>query len=210
MEQQQTVHLFVLGGMADWEPGFAIAGINQAAYQTNPGRYRVRTVGATREPIQTQGGLRILPDLELADLDPRESAMLIMPGSFAWEQGEHAAAVEKAGELLAAGVPVAAICGATAGLARRGMLDERPHTSNAPEYLAMMPGYAGQAQYVDERAVRAGDLITATGIAPIDFARLIFERLELYTASVLDAWYALYKTGDPSAFYALQHATGEA
>lgn len=90
------------------------------------------------------------------------------------------------------------------------MLDERPHTSNALEYLAMMPGYAGQDRYVDEPAVRAGDLITASGTAALDFARLIFERLELYTPSVLEAWYTLYETGDPSAFYALAQATGEA
>lgn len=136
--------------------------------------------------------------------------MLILPGAFTWEQGEHAAAVEKARELLSVGVPVAAICGATAGLARQGLLDECPHTSNALEYLATIPGYAGQGQYVDEPAVRAGDLITASGTAPVDFARLIFERLELYAPSVLDAWYALYKTGDPSAFYALQQGSAEA
>lgn len=87
MEQQQTVHLFVLDGMADWEPGFAIAGINHPAYQTHPGRYGVRTVGATRKPIRSQGGLTIVPDVELADVGPGESAMLILPGSFAWEQG---------------------------------------------------------------------------------------------------------------------------
>ena len=44
---------------------------------------------------------------------------------------------------LTAGVPVAAICGATYGLALEGLLDDRAHTSNAAEYLAYS-GYAGR------------------------------------------------------------------
>lgn len=198
------MHLFVLDTMSDWEPGYAIAGINQPMYQARPGRYTVRTVGPTRDPVRTMGGITILPDLALEDLTPRDSAMLILPGAVTWEEGEHAAAADKAREFLDAGVPVAAICGATSGLARRGVLDGRPHTSNAPEYLAAAPGYAGHAHYVDEPSVRDGDLITASGTAPVHFARLVFERLELYAPEVLDAWYTLYTTGDASAFYALQ------
>jgi putative intracellular protease/amidase len=205
----EYVHLFVLDTMADWEPGHAISGINQPAYQARPGRYGVRTVGATREPVRTMGGVTITPDLALDELGPGGSAMLILPGAMTWDQGEHGAAAEKAREFLAAGVPVAAICGATSGLARRGILDDRPHTSNAPEYLAAAPGYAGHAHYAGGPAHSDGDLITASASAPVEFARLIFERLEVYTPPVLDAWYKLYTTGDASAFYALE-AGGEA
>jgi putative intracellular protease/amidase len=207
--EQQTVHLFVLDTMADWEPGYAVSGINQPAYQANPGRYVVRTVGATRDPVRTMGGVTILPDLALDEVAPGGSAMLILPGAMTWDQGEHAAAAGKAREFLGAGVPVAAICGATSGLARCGLLDARPHTSNAPEYLAGAPGYAGHAHYAGGPAFSDGELITASGTAPVEFARLIFERLELYAPPVLDAWYRLYSTGDASAFYALAEG-GEA
>ena len=71
---------------------------------------------------------------------------------------------------LAAGVPVAAICGATFGLAIEGLLDDRAHTSNAPEYLEYS-GYRGGDRYVDEPAVVDGDLITASGVAPVHFAQ---------------------------------------
>lgn len=200
---QQTVHLFVLDGMADWEPSYAVAGINQAAFQTNPGRYTVKTVGPSADAVRTMGGLAVTPDLELDQLAPEDSALLILPGATAFEQGEHSAAAEKAREFLAAGVPVAAICGATMALAQRGILDGRPHTSNAAEYLAAAPGYAGHAEYVDDAAVSDGLLITAGAAAPIDFAAKIFERLDLYAPPVLEAWVTVYKTGDPSAFYAL-------
>ena len=33
---QQLVHLFVFDSMADWEPAFAIAGINNPRFQRNP------------------------------------------------------------------------------------------------------------------------------------------------------------------------------
>lgn len=202
--EQQTVHLFVLDTMADWETGYAVAGINQPMYQLNPGRYTVRTVGPTRDPVRTMGGITILPDMTLEELRPAASAMLILPGATAWDEGEHTDTVEKARAFLDAGVPVAAICGATAGLARGGVLDARAHTSNAAEYLAMQPGYGGGAHYVDAPAHLDGDLVTASAMAPVDFARMIFQRLELYAPPVLDAWYALYRHGDPAGFYALQ------
>lgn len=201
--ERQTVHLFVLDTLADWETGYAIAGINNPQWQAQPGRYQVATVGASKEPVRTIGGVTILPDMALDDLDPSQSAMLILPGGNAWDAGENSEAAAKAREFLAAGVPVAAICGATAALARAGILDDRRHTSNAPEYLRAT-GYRGEARYQDQPAVTDGDLITAAATAPVDFARHIFERLAVYDARTLDAWYGLYKTGDPSYFFALQ------
>ena len=206
--EQQTVHLYVPDTMADWEPGYAIAGINQPMYQAVPGRYRVRTVGATRDPVRTMGGVTILPELALEELSAEDCAMLILPGAATWDEGGNGAAAEKARELLDAGVPVAAICGATAGLARAGALDRRRHTSNAAEYLAAQPGYGGAAHYQEERAVLDGDLVTAGATAPADFAHRIFQRLEVYAPEVLDAWYRLHAHGDPSGFHALQAAEG--
>ncbi|GAA3091965.1 hypothetical protein GCM10020254_41260 [Streptomyces goshikiensis] len=97
------------------------------------------------------GGVRVLPDLALADLRPGDSSLLILTGASLWDTGEELAPfAAKAGEFLAAGVPVAAICGATAGLARAGLLDGRAHTSGASFYLAGQPGYGGRG------AVRRG------------------------------------------------------
>lgn len=201
--QPRTVHLFVYDTLADWEPGYAVAGINNPENQANPGRYRVRTVGVSTAPVTTIGGVTIVPDMAAAEVQPEESAMLVLPGGEVWDSGGGVPeAVEKAREFLAAGVPVAAICGATAGLARGGLLDDVVHTSNDPAYLAAT-GYGGGARYRAESAVRDGLLITASGIAPLEFAREIFRALELYEPRVLDAWYALFKSGDASLFHAL-------
>lgn len=196
----ETVHLFIFDTLADWEPGFAIAGINNPDGQKQPGRYQVRTVAPVREPIVTTGGIRILPDLSLGQLTPSDSAMLILPGGDSWDAGGNVDAVEKAREFLGAGIPVAAICGATAGLARGGILDTRKHTSNAAEYLAAT-GYNGGHLYQQADVVSDQDLITASAMKSLEFAREIFRRLDLYEPKLLEAWYGLFKTGDPK-FYA--------
>lgn len=201
----RTVHLFVFDTMADWEAAFAISGINNPQFQTMPGRYRVVTAGLTRDAITTIGGVRIQPDVSLAEVAPRSSSMLILPGGKSWERCANVEAVEKAYDFLAAGVPVAAICAATLALARAGLLNERRHTSNAHSYLEST-GYQGGRFYCDVPAITGMNLITASGVAPIDFAREIFAKLNLYSAPALTAWYALFKYGDASKYLDLVQA----
>lgn len=196
------VYLFVFDGLADWEIGYAVAGINNPQFQLNPGRYRVRTVSLQGTSALTVGGIRIEPDLALASVSPKDGAMLILPGGAAWDLGQYMEAVALARTFLIAGVPVAAICGATAALARGGLLDRHRHTSNAHEYLAAT-GYRGASFYEESPAVTDDNLITAPGTAPLEFAQHIFQRLNLYSPEVLDAWYGLFKTGKPEYFGAL-------
>ena len=203
------VIFFVFDGFSDWEASYALAGIASPQLQRQPARYRVRTAGLTTAPVTSMGGLRVEPDLSLAEIAADRCAMLILPGGESWDRGGNAAAASLAGHLLAAGVPVAAICGATAGLARHGLLDARRHTSNMPEYLAAT-GYRGAALYIDSGAVSDGDVITASGIAPVDFAREIFHRLDLYPPAVIDAWFQLFKTGDRQYYAALMQAAAAA
>jgi putative intracellular protease/amidase len=196
---KDIVHLFVFNGMADWECGHAVAGINTPDYQLDPGRYAVEAVGLRSDPVVTAGGLTILPDTTLHHLLPRESAMLILPGGKAWHENRNVEAVETAWAFVRAGVPVAAICGATAGLAMGGLLDDRRHTSNAREYLGAT-GYRGSGLYRDAPAITDGGVTTAAGTSPVDFAYEIFKVLDLYPPDALEAWYGLFKTGDPSYY----------
>jgi len=200
--QQETVHVFVFDTLSDWEPSYAVVGINNPMFQAQPGRYAVKTVGPGTGPVRTMGGITVLPEMGLDALDPADSAMLILPGGEAWDQGKHGDAVEKAAAFLDAGVPVAAICGATAALARAGLLDTRRHTSNTRDYLKTT-GYRGEALYQDEPAVTDGLVITAGGLTPLDFAYHIFRQLTLYNEPTLEAWYRLFKTSDPSQYLKL-------
>lgn len=203
----QTVHLAIYDTLADWEIGYVMAHINSPEFQKEPGRYQVRTVAQTPEPITTKGGLRVVPDLTIDALDPAASRMLILPGADTAMAGGIDRFAAMAARFLDAGVPVAAICGATAALARIGLLDALPHTSNALQFLEMT-GYKGAPHYQDQLAVRSGNLITASGIAPIAFAAEIFRELDLYSDTTLAAWRKLYGDHNPEGFYELmaEHA----
>jgi len=200
--RQETVHVFVFDTLSDWEPGYAVAGINNPMFQSQPGRYVVKTVGATTQPVKTMGGFTIVPDMTLDALEPKDSAMLILPGGITWDQGKNIEAIEKALAFLDAEVPVAGICGATAALARAGVLDTRRHTSNMREYLKGT-GYRGGDLYQDEPAVTDKLVITAGGLAPVDFAYHVFKQLNVFSEPTLEAWRLLFKTGDPSHYLSL-------
>ena len=199
---QSTVHLFVFDGMADWEPAFAIASIQNPRFQLWPGRYRIQTAARSLAPVTTMGGVRILPDITIDEVCPAGSRMLILPGGELWEAGGNLEALERAHAFVEMGVPVAAICAATLALARIGLLDDRLHTGNDAAYLAAS-GYGGAQYYRDVPAITDGNVITASGLAPIEFAREISRLLDLYSSATLEAWYALYKHGDAAKFYEL-------
>jgi putative intracellular protease/amidase len=202
-----TAHVAIYDTLADWEPGYLLADLRTGRFTGT--RFDVVTVAESPDPITTMGGLRIVPDMLVADLDPADSDLLVLSGAEQWDAGGGEAFLAAARRFLDAGVPVAAICGATAGLARAGLLDERRHTSAAAEYLAAT-GYAGGDRYVDERAVVDGDLITAGPQSPVQFARATLGRLGLASERTLGAYEDLFHRGDPAAFPVLMQAQGAA
>lgn len=202
----KTVILYATDTMADWEYGHLLAGLTMAE-QAAPGRFKLVVASdSPAECVTTMGGLRLRPDLQVGELNLDDAAVLILPGSDTWGSG-HDAILRVAEDLLLAGTPVAAICGATLGLARAGILDDAPHTSNAPEFLLGTPGYHGANHYRPEKTVSAGNLITAPATAPIEFAKAVFERLEFFPQPIVDAWYGLYTTGEKKYFDQLTGAS---
>jgi putative intracellular protease/amidase len=145
----------------------------------------------------------------LADLDPAGSDLLVLAGAEMWDAGGGQVWTEAARRFLDAGVAVAAICGATAGLANAGLLDGRDHTSAAPYYLAALPGYHGQDRYVDARAVAGGGLITAGPQSPVQFACATLGVLGLADEKVLQAYEDLFHGGDTAAFGVLMQAQAD-
>ncbi len=103
---------------------------------------------------------------------------------------------------------VAAICGATMALAQNGLLDSRNHTSNDLGYLKMIcPNYAGENHYIQQPSIIDGNLITAAGIAPLEFAVDVLKTLDVLLPKSLDAWFNLYKTHEQKYFYELMNLT---
>lgn len=197
----QDVVLYATDTMADWEYAYLTAGLAMADQQ-QPGRFRLRVLADGHGVVSTIGRLRLRTDGDLADVDVDGTALLVLPGGETWFDG-HARVLDLAGTLLERGSTVAAICGATFGLARVGLLDARRHTSNARDFVAAS-GYAGAEHYAEEKVVDdENGLITASATAPVDFAAAVFRRLELFPPAVTDAWYGLYTTGERRYYDAL-------
>ncbi|MET9626199.1 DJ-1/PfpI family protein [Lentzea sp. NPDC006480] len=193
----QTVYLALVDGLSDWEYGHAAAQINLQVFQRQPGRYEIKTVAVSLDPVRTIGGVRMLPDVTIADVDVEGAAMLILIGSDSWEAGANADLGGLARRFREAGKPVAAICGATIGLAREGLLDDVKHTSNFPGELGE---YSGSGLYQDVRAMRDRGVITAGGASALEWTREILLELEAYRPRTVDAWYELYREDNVAAF----------
>jgi putative intracellular protease/amidase len=186
----KAVYLLVVEGFADWEPAHAVAELRRH------GQYRVEVVGLTPDAVRSMGGIRVLPSTTVAAVDPADVAVFILPGGERWENSPVEAEL---GELLkgldAQRVPLAAICAATVAIARLGLLRGRRHTSNGLEYLrSHVPSYAEAANYVDAPAVRDGGLITASGLGDVEFARELFEELNVLSIDDRAAWAAMFRT----------------
>lgn len=192
MPISRAIHLVVFDNFADWEPAYALAELRRSGSRT------VRTIGFTGKPVESMGGLRVTPDLALGAVRPADVELLLIPGGDLWESGEYPRRELETliHELVAIGTVVAAICAGTLVLARAGVLDDRSHTSNMPGYLAAhAPEYRGEARYADSLAVRDRHVITASGLGPVDFARVIFGELEIFNPADEAAWYGMFKTG---------------
>jgi putative intracellular protease/amidase len=192
MSNERAVHVLVFDGFADWEPAHALAELRRW------GKRSIRTVGFTRQPVVSMGGLRVTPDLELTAVQPPDVELLIIPGGDLWEgAGYPRAALELLlSALVAAQTPVAAICAGTLALGRAHVLDDRRHTSNMRSYLpAHATEYAGGARYVEAPAVRDQHVITASGLASVDFAREIFAELNVFSAADQGRWFDMFKHG---------------
>ncbi len=188
------IALYVFDTMADWEYGHLLGAITQLKQAGVPAILRI--MAETPAEIRTMGRLpvrpvRVLPDPDkaAADIDA-----LILVGGATWDSG-HEDILVIARRLREEGKIVGAICGATLGLARKGLLDERAHTSNNPELL-QVAGYHGGERYVDERVVVDGNLITAPATGYLEFTREVLRATGLMNKAAAEAWYQMFRTGE--------------
>ena len=188
---QKRVYVFAQSGFADWEPAHALAELRRH------GKYEVRVVGLTLDHVRSMGGLSIQPDITIGEVDPADVAVMIVPGGDSWErEAPDTAVLDLLIKLDQLGVPIAAICAATTVIARAGLLRGRKHTSNGLAYLKHhVPGYAEDANYVDAPAVRDRGLVTASGLADVEFAREVMAELGVLNDELRGQWTAIFRSG---------------
>lgn len=202
------VYVYVMNTMADWEASHVMAELkSKRFFKKDAKEIELKTVSCTKEPVQSMGGLTIIPDCTVDEIEVQKINMLILPGSDVWNEPQHMEILKKVREFLSIGAGVAAICGATVALAGLGMLDDRPHTSNGAGFLNMFcPDYKGEKFYVDQPAVRDRNLITAGSTGGLLMAKLVLEYLDVFHADTLEYWYAYFSTGDAQAFFSMMQS----
>ena len=200
-----TVYVYILDTMADWEIGYVTAELNSGRFfKKDAPDVSVKTVGISKEPVKTMGGLSIIPDCVIEDIAVNDKSVVLLPGGNTWEEPKHGIVIKKAIELLSTGATVCAICGATVALAHAGLLDQHPHTSNGEGFLEMFcPSYKGSSYYVDKPSVVGDNLITASASGALLWAKQIIEHLGVFRPDTLEEWYAYFNTGEAQHFFAL-------
>lgn len=202
------VYIYILNTLADWEIGYLTAELNSGRYldKTRPPVELIK-IGNTTEPIKTMGGITITPDENIDNIKFEENDLLILPGADTWTEEENKKIIDIVSSIINEKVIIAAVCGATVALANKGILNNRKHTSNDIEVLKMFcPEYTGENFYLNQPAVTDDNLITASGLAPLEFSYEILKRTNLMKTETLKAWYQLYKTKKPKYFYALMES----
>lgn len=191
-----NVYLAVLDTLADWEVGYLTAELHSRRFFADPSiDFRLQKVGLSRDAVTSMGGITYTPDLSLDELKLQSDDLLVLPGSNLWTTPAARPFLGRAGDALDQGNQVAAICGATIGLATIGALDQRRHTSDNLDFLKQVcPTYRGEAHFRDKPAVRGANLITATGLAPLEFTYEILKMLKVWRPETARAWYRLHKT----------------
>lgn len=194
------IYMYVLNTMADWESGYLLQALTLQKMLPEQ-KYQIITVGRTKQPIKTSGGITLVPDISIEQIKIDETAALLLIGADVWLDEEQQEILNLASRLIEKGVLVAAICGATLGLANMGLLDDRAHTSNAPFFLSgLASNYKGAEKYKECPAVLDENIITASSAGSLLWARYILEYLKLFSQETINAWYNYFATGDAHYF----------
>ncbi|WP_166243148.1 type 1 glutamine amidotransferase family protein [Paenibacillus turpanensis] len=206
-ELGKKCYIYALDTLADWEIGYITAEFNSQRFFAKNKKLELVWIGNTLKPIKTMGGVTIIPDKELHEVDFQDGDMLVLPGANTWMDEEHKNILEVVSNVIHKNVIVAAICGATVALAQFGLLNNRKHTSNDKDYLKMScPDYTGSSHYVDAPAVADDNVITATGLASLEFSYEVFKKSNVMKEETIEAWYQLHKTKESKYFNELMES----
>ncbi len=189
-KMKKNIYVFIFDGFSDWEISYLTPEINKSE------QFELVYFSKNGKTITSMGGLQIKPTTSLNEINFKDIDMLILPGGPAWEKGENEEIIKLTKDVSEKGKPIAAICAATAYLGQLGLLNDLKHTSNDLNYLkGVAPKYCGDENYQNSLAITDRNIITANGIAPIEFAKEIFKTIELYNDNDIEKWFQLFKNG---------------
>jgi transcriptional regulator GlxA family with amidase domain len=161
-------------------------------HSTHRSGYRLYTVGQTRDPIETSGGMKVVPDYTFADAPTPE---IVVVGAQRGGDG----LVPWLAKAHGSGATVMSVCTGAFKLARTGLLDGREATTHHDFFASFREQYPKVKLVEATRFVESGNrLFTAGGLTSgidlalhmveLDYGREIAERTALYMEYQSDGW----------------------
>lgn len=189
---KKTILFAILPQYADWEAAY----LASAVAMLGEGQYEIKTVSLSREPVSSIGGFRVLPDYDITSV-PDDYEALIFIGGLTWRSENAQKLKPLAFDCFQKGKLLGGICDASAFLGTAGVLNDVFHTSNDLNDLKQWAkaAYTGEAKYIPKQAVRDGNIVTANGTAPMEFAKEILLALRVASEEKIADWYQFHKLG---------------
>lgn len=171
--------VFIFDGMTDYEITFITHLLNTSADK------EIITIAYEDKLIEGRSGFLYKPSGLVSDVLNDEVEGLIIPGG--WYGETRPELINLIQSLNSKGKVIAAICGAgTVFLAKAGILDNVKYTTPASEWTKKHKEIFGEKDpfpretFIEDRVVRDKNIITAQGIAFIDFAIEICDYFNLF------------------------------
>ena len=188
----KTVLLALLEQYADWEAAY----VSAAIHMLGQGKFVVKTVSLSEDPVTSIGGMRAVADYTVGSA-PKDYDALLLIGGLCWREERAQQMIPLVEHCVKRGKVLGGICDAAAFLASIGVLDSVKHTGNRLSALQEWKGtkYKGAENYQAKQAVFDRNIITANGSAPLEFAREVLTALHVAEEAMIEDWYVLHKLG---------------
>lgn len=193
---KKEVLFLLLNEYADWEGAFLASSLNTGVMPGSEVKYVVKTIAPTLDEVSSLGRFHTAPDYSFLTI-PDTYAALILIGGMQWNSKEAEQVVPLVEDAIKRGRIVGAICNAASFLAAHGFLNEVKHTGNTLPQLKLWGGerYTNHAGYQERQAVSDGRIVTANGMAYLEFTRELLLLLEADTVEKIDGYYDFAKNG---------------
>ena len=122
---------------------------------------------------------------------PHKAVYLLVVDGFAdWEPAHAVAELRRHGQYRVESVGLT-----SAPVRSMGGITVLPSTTDGLDYLrSHVPGYSDADHYVNAPTVRDRKLITASGLGDVEFARELFEELEVLSPEDRSLWAQVFRT----------------
>jgi protein deglycase len=173
--------LFVYDRFAEFEIAILMTGFAQSEYETV-----TLSIEGKRGAVKSVGGLNVLADLSVNDINTQEFEALIIPGGSPYPLFNNDKLKEIIREFYNQNKLVAAICGGPGLLAAAGILDEVTYSSSLEpsdeEYKDVMNWDNKTADFltIDK------NVVTATGSNYLDFAEEVLRYMNVIKEDEID------------------------